>query len=379
MSDNEFKSKYIELIDIVVNNSKLENFEKIVKFREGLDENDLELIFSKFAKSLEKNKKLKKLFLTRNERLFSKKHSVKLIPSVNLKSVLSSMGDDSSHLSWNCMQLLYSLYRAGDDNHTSYVNSLIEKIEECDNERKQLVETGDEPKSKKPISKNKRIESMMRDIAKTIKKNISSLKDGGSFEGMLKEAKKMTEKYSKDLEGGDLSFDELFKSAGNIAKEMGGDSEINEGLDKDGLKQFAPDLFSSIQEMADKLETEDGGSDIGGKMSKIKEILPELEKLVKAKNGNSDEKIDIWGTIEKIKNMFSEKKEEKKLTKEEVEEMEQFYENLSTKDIEGLESITKEEEKKSGLNVGNVLKGIIGGKESGSGGLGGMISGLMKN
>ena len=93
---DEFKTKYIELLEIVINNGKLDNMEKIINLKNNINNEDLELITTKFIKSLEKNKKTKKLFLNRNERVFSNKNGVKLIPSVNLKTLILSLNDDGS-------------------------------------------------------------------------------------------------------------------------------------------------------------------------------------------------------------------------------------------------------------------------------------------
>ena len=54
--------------------------------------------------------------------------------------------------------------------------------------------------------------------------------------------------------------------------------------------------------------------------------------------------------------------------------MQEFYQNLSTKDIEGLENINKEEKNSGG--IGNVIKGLMSTKE-GEGGIGGVIKGMM--
>ena len=71
---DDLRLKFIELLDLVINNcTNLSNIEKIVKFREGIDDNDIKLLTNKFIKSVEKSKKLKKLLLNRNERVFSKK------------------------------------------------------------------------------------------------------------------------------------------------------------------------------------------------------------------------------------------------------------------------------------------------------------------
>ncbi len=41
---DEFKIKYLELLDIMINFGRLENVEKIMNFRDGIDNDDLILI-----------------------------------------------------------------------------------------------------------------------------------------------------------------------------------------------------------------------------------------------------------------------------------------------------------------------------------------------
>ena len=402
---DEFKIKYLELLDIVINHGHLENVEKIMNFRDGIDNDDLNLISAKFSKQLEKSRKIKKLFLNRNERVFSNKNSVKLIPSVNLKTVIASLEKQTKSDAWNCIQLLYAIYRSGDENHAVYINSLIEKIEKSqkenldeqivqveensdkqsvqveENSDKQLVQV-EENSDKQSTSKQAKVDNILMDIANTIKKNLVNISNGKTtgnpLQNLMKDAQKMTQKYSEDVKSGEISPMDLLGSVGKIAKQMDKDIDVGKDINTDNFKDMIPNLVDSVNNMAEKIESEEGKVPENFNMDGIKKMMPEFQKILQAtKNGKIDEgNIDIMGMIDKMGEMFSGKKKEEKLTKEQIKEMQEFYQNLSTKDIEGLENINKEEEENKGGGIGGVIKGLMNTKE-GDNGIGGVIKGMM--
>ena len=400
---DEFKIKYLELLDIVINHGRLENVEKIINFRDGIDNDDLNLISSKFIKQLEKSKKVKKLFLIRNERVFSNKNSVKLIPSVNLKTVLASLKDNIKTDAWNCIQLLYAIYRSGDENQAVYINELIGKIEESqkiDNSENKIVPESENQivpesenqivpvsenseKQQKPTSKQNKVDNILMDIANTIKKNLVNISEGKTtgnpLQNLMKDAQKMTQKYSQDVQSGEISPMDLLGSVGKIAKQMDKDIDVNNDINTDNFKDMIPNLVDSVNNMAESIESEEGKSPNNFNMDGIKKIMPEFQKILQAsKDGKIGEgNIDIMGMIDKMGEMFSGKKKDEKLTEEQIKEMQEFYQNLSTKDIEGLENINKEEEENKGGGIGGVIKGLMGSKEGGEGGIGGVLKGMM--
>ena len=64
----EFKKKYNELILLV---HKESGEDKLKVYIENVSDEDLKLLINNFCKSIESDKKLRKLFLNRNERIFS--------------------------------------------------------------------------------------------------------------------------------------------------------------------------------------------------------------------------------------------------------------------------------------------------------------------
>ena len=93
---NEFKTKYIELLNLLIDQKiKIENKDKIINFSKNISDEDIQILSDRFVKSVEKTGKVKKMFLNRNPRVFSNKYAVKLIPSINLKSVLTSLDNNT--------------------------------------------------------------------------------------------------------------------------------------------------------------------------------------------------------------------------------------------------------------------------------------------
>ena len=220
------------------------------------------------------------------------------------------------------------------------------------------------------------------DIANTIKKNLVNISNGKTtgnpLQNLMKDAQKMTQKYSEDVKSGEISPMDLLGSVGKIAKQMDKDIDVGKDINTDNFKDMIPNLVDSVNNMAEKIESEEGKVPENFNMDGIKKMMPEFQKILQAtKNGKIDEgNIDIMGMIDKMGEMFSGKKKEEKLTKEQIKEMQEFYQNLSTKDIEGLENINKEEEENKGGGIGGVIKGLMNTKE-GDNGIGGVIKGMM--
>ena len=119
----ELKKKYNELILLIYD---ISGESKLKTFIENVEDNDLEMLISNFCNNIENDKKIRKLFLNRNERLFSETNNVKLIPSFNLKSFLTNCNDNS--YIWECIQLLYAIYRSGNDKYKDLVTKVVGKI-----------------------------------------------------------------------------------------------------------------------------------------------------------------------------------------------------------------------------------------------------------
>ena len=381
----DLKTKYIELLDIIIQHSKNEeiNYDKLKLFKDNLNQDDLELISDKFASTLEKSNKLKKLFLNRNERIFSQKNKVRLIPTVNLKTTIASLEEDKSKEIWDCIHLFYSIYRAKNSDHSDFINSIIEAME---NLKTDAIAPANESK---PQTKKEKVDNMLKDIAGSIKKNLASLSDknrkGNPIKNLLKDAKKMTEKYSKEMKSGEISPADLLGSIENMRKEIESDVDFKPDMNEDELKEMVPGLFDTVNNMANQLKGDmegTGGADFD--FNKLQDIMPELEKILSAtgltgenKDGAPSESIDFMATFDKITSIFKNKKKDQKLTEDEEKEMEEFYSQLSTKDLEGLEQIkSAKDEKSEGDVISNVLSGLMSGDKD-KGGLGNILGGML--
>ena len=201
--NEELTTKYNELLDLVIN--KTEDSDKLLAFKETYNNKDLELIVSKFCKDLEKDYKNFKLFINRNDRIFRSKIGIKIIPSVNLKLLLEK---DEGYM-WECIQLIYAIYRSNDETKKINVQKVVESIEKFNfqgnNSNKKSQE--DEPihdsseqnensnenyndNSNGNGNGNGNVDNMVMDIADTLRDNKVSASKGSQkvnpIENMIK-------------------------------------------------------------------------------------------------------------------------------------------------------------------------------------------------
>ena len=154
----ELRTKYNEILDLVISNCN-ENSDKLKMFKESYTDEDIDIIISKFCKDLENDKKIFKLFLTRNPRIFGNKISLKIIPSFSVKSILSKNND----YLWECIQLIYAIYRTGDKKNKENVESIIEAVE------KYNLNPNNEECSDNSTKQKSSADNLIMDIADTLR------------------------------------------------------------------------------------------------------------------------------------------------------------------------------------------------------------------
>lgn len=358
--ESEIKEKYMELLDFIIENTEDNKIFKV--FKENLSDEDLTFMLNKFCKSVEKDKKVKKLFLNRNERVFRNKHAVKIVPSFNLKTLLSKLEKDQQKLIWDNIQLLYILFRTGEPKHKKYIDSLIGIIEDPDK-----------------TQKRSRTDNIIMDLANTFKNSLKGNKTP-NFGDILKTSKDIAQKYSKDLESGEISFENMMSSfgkmMGDIQEDFEGDDDIKDinlekkdeileslGLDKnkkpeDLIKEISSDPMKMVKNMfkgennpfnmvRDLVKGEGDSNPLNmvndmltgedSPLSGVKNILGDnpMEKVGKMLSGDNN-------PLDMISKMFGGVKKED-LTEEQLAEMNKFYENLTTDELEELD--LKEEKK----------------------------------
>ena len=288
----ELRKKYDELLDLVVSAT---NNNKIKVFKESYSNNDLEKIISKFCNTLESNNKVFKLFVNRHARVFGNKINLKVIPSVSLKSLLSK---DKGYI-WECVQLLYAIYRTGEDKYQDNVRRIVESIEKYnlgENKSETSLSTEDsETTDEKPKSS---VDNMVMEIADTLRNNMVSASKGSQkvnpIENMIKTSQMISQKYGNRLKNGEISMNDMFESLGRM---MG---EIDKKTSNDAeLKKVEIDDIPNPEDMMSEL-----GIDTKG-----------------------------FNPMDMISQMLNQKKEKAELTPEQIKEMEEFYANVSTEDL----------------------------------------------
>lgn len=288
----ELRKKYNELLDLVVSAT---NNNKIKGFKESYSNNDLEKIISKFCNTLESNNKVFKLFVNRHARVFGNKINLKVIPSVSLKSLLSK---DKGYI-WECVQLLYAIYRTGEDKYQDNVRRIVESIEKHnlgENKSETSLSSEDsETTDEKPKSS---VDNMVMEIADTLRNNMVSASKGSQkvnpIENMIKTSQMISQKYGNRLKNGEISMNDMFESLGRM---MG---EIDKKTSNDAeLKEVEIDDIPNPEDMMSEL-----GIDTKG-----------------------------FNPMDMISQMLNQKKEKAELTPEQIKEMEDFYANVSTQDL----------------------------------------------
>lgn len=300
----ELKKKYNELILLI---QDISGETKLKTFIENVEDNDLELIISNFCNSIESDKKIRKLFLNRNERLFSETNNIKLIPSFNLKSFLTKC-NDSSYI-WECIQLLYAIYRSGNDKYKDLVTKVVGKIEKFNfsDGTKQESESG--------------VDNMIMDIANTLRNNLVSESKANSkvnpIENMIKTSQMISEKYAGKLKSGDISMNDMFSSLGKMINEIDKNTANDKDLQNIDVSDMpSPDeLFKSFG--LGNLSEMNGSSGTGNPL----EMLSSL-------NGSSG----TSNPMEMISSLMgqSQAPQKKNLTPEQEKEMEEFYSKMSS-------------------------------------------------
>ena len=272
----EIKNKFNELIDQILN---IKNDDKIILFKENIDDTQILDIIETFCNKIDKNYYLFKLLLKKNYKLFTNKNGITLIDNFNLKVFLEKNKNNDI---WESIQLLYAINRAGNNECKQKVDKLVLAIEN------------------KKLSNNINTDDMILDIAKTLRNNIvNSSKNNNNkinpIENMLKTSEDISKKYSNNLKNNNININDMFNSLSRVMNQIDLDTSND-----DELKNVNMDELNDPKKMI---------SDLGID-------LPE--------NFNP---LDI------INQFMDNNKNNQKLSSKQIKEMEDFYSNINTDDI----------------------------------------------
>ena len=298
----ELRNKYDEILDLVIQN--LDDSKRIEGFKESYTDDVLNTIINKFCKVLENDSKTFNLIVNRKAKVFASVNGLFIIPSVNLKPILSK--SNSSYL-WECIQIIYAINRTGDDTQKDKVQQIIESIEKFnlegneqnnnssdddDDDENAIMDTTIENKPKN------KVDNIVMDIADTLRDNMVSASKGSQkvnpIENMIKTSQMISEKYGSKLKSGQISMNDMFESLGRMMGEI--------------------DKKTSNDDELKNVDIDD--------MPNPEDIMSELGVDMKGFN-----------PMDMISQMLDKKKEEKDLTPEQVKEMEDFYANIKSEDL----------------------------------------------
>ena len=310
----ELRNKYDEILDLVIEN--LDDSKRIEGFKESYTNDILNTIINKFCKVLESDSKTFNLIVNRKAKVFANVNGLFIIPSVNLKPILSK--SNSSYL-WECIQIIYAINRTGDDTQKDKVQQIIESIEKfslegnepdnisSDDETSEndnaVMDTTNENKPKN------KVDNIVMDIADTLRNNMVSASKGtqkvNPIENMIKTSQMISDKYGSKLKSGQISMNDMFESLGRMMGEI--------------------DKKTSNDDELKNVDIDD--------MPNPEDIMSELGVDMKGFN-----------PMDMISQMLDKKKEQKDLTPEQVKEMEDFYANIKSEDLkmdDNVESLEK--------------------------------------
>ena len=325
----ELRNKFNELIDNIIEISDEKDI--LLKFKEDLSDEKLEEIVSTFCTQLDEDNKKFKMLLERRSRLFNKKINCILIDEIELNTYLE---DETSYL-WECVQLLYAIYRAGNENNliNLKVNKVIETIEK--------FSLGEKPNFK-PKNTDNECDELVMDLADTLRNNIvDSSKDKkqvNPMETMFKTAENISKKYANKIQSGKISMNDMFDSLGrmmsDIQQKTSEDEELK-NINVDNLKDPSQ-MMKDMGIDADKFNPQDmfknlnlDGKSKGG--FNPQDMLKNLNLDGKSSSG--------FNPMEMVGSLLGNPKNKEKLTEEQLKEMEEFYSKFDSKELDNKSNI----------------------------------------
>ena len=283
----ELSNKFNDLINHLIENS--EEKELLKKFKDNLCDERLNTIISSFCNTLDSDNKTFKLFLNRNSRIFGNKIHLQLIDDFPIKKYLVN----ENSYAWECIQLLYAIFRTGDENKKSKVSKVVEAIEKFNlGERNTNTDSNNSPTN---------CDDLVMDLADTLRNNIVNASKQNAdnklnpMETMFKTAQGISQKYAQQIKSGNISMN---------------------------------DMFSSLGRMMDKIHEKTANDE------ELKNI--EVDKMKDPNDLMKDMGLDLGklNPMEMVGNLLGSKQNKEKLTEEQIKEMEEFYSQFNSEDIE---------------------------------------------
>ena len=229
------------------------------------------------------------------------------------------------------------------------------------------------------IEKRSHTDNIIMDLAKTFKDSLKG-NNKPDFGSIINTSKKIAEKYSKDLESGDITFENMMSSfgkmMGDIQEDFEGDEDVKDidlekkdeileslGFDKNKtpeelIKEISSDPMKMVKNMfngenspfnmvRDMVKGEGDGNPLDMVNDLLNSDNSPLTGVKDLLGGNPMEKVGEMlsgdkNPLDMIGNMFGGTKKED-LTEEQIAEMNNFYENLTTEELAELD--LKEEKK----------------------------------
>jgi len=351
----ELRQKYDEILTLVID--KLDEFKRIEVFKDSYTDDNLETIISKFCRVLESDDKTFQLFVNRRNKLFGHKKGLYIIPSIDLKPLLTN--EDGGYL-WECIQLIYAINRTGDETKKDNVQKIVDSIERfnlegtmpndddsSDDENIEVNETSNETGNS--------VDNIVMDIADTLRNNmVSASKETekvNPIENMIKTSQMISSKYGSKLKSGEISMNDMFQSLGRMMGEIDKKTSNDDELKKIDIDEM-PDPAKMMSEL---------GVDMKG-FNPMDLLGKDPEKMLSELGGGD---MKGFNPMDMIAKMLNNKKEQDVLTPEQIKEMEEFYSNIKSDDLEvdekeiALEKLNKTLSSNNKTDLMNMAKNVM--------------------
>jgi len=287
--DSNIETKYIEFINLI--NEHLDN-----KIELNIDSKSINNKLTNYFNCIKENKKFKKYLLERRNKLFYS-DNIKLFDQINIRKILEKVDNTTNNKLWTYLQLFYILINTENDNYTlKLINNIENNLNDTDN----------------------KCDDLINDIIANVKELLNDFNaNDNPLEKLMSVSQQLADKYRDDIANGKITMEDMIKYITNVFND-------NDLVNKDIFK------------------------DIDLSENKINEIFNNIlssDQLNSLKNlSNMDDNLMNGIFKNLLHNDISKNIEDKPLENNQINNMEKFFENVSTDNLDNTEITLNENE-----------------------------------
>ena len=286
-NEDNIETKYIEFINLI--NEHLDN-----KIELNIDSESINNKLINYFNFIKENKKFKKYLLKRKNKLFYS-DNIKLFDQINIRKILEKVDNTTSNKIWTYLQLFYILINTDNDNYTlKLINNIENNLE------------------------NNKCDDLVNDIISNVKELFNDFDTNDNpLEKLMFVSQQLADKYRDDIADGKITMEDMIKYITNVFND-------NEHINKDIFKDI--DLSETkMNEMFSNIFSSD-----------------QLNSLKNLSNIDGNLMDGIFKNL--LHNDISKNIEDKPLENDQINNMEKFFENVSTDNLDNTNITLNENE-----------------------------------